>query len=437
MKKKEGNTAPTVNLFKTLSKMDDGVEILEKSSFSNINEWIPSGNYILNACLSGDLFKAAPTGRITFLAGESGTGKSYLACSMCREAQLKGYTPVYLDSENAIDSEFVKRLGCDPSNFLIKQVSTIKETTTFIINMCRQIEEQVEAGATPPKVILVLDSLGQLSSEKEIDDAVSGHQAADFTKAKDTKALFRVVSIPLSRLQIPFVITNHVYTNIGSFVGGTIMSNGSGAKYAGSVTLNLASIAKLTDKENDKAAGKNAGSDLVKKNGVLITAWPDKSRFCIPHKVKFQIPFYKAPNPYVGLEDYLNWDNAGVMQGKCYTQEEYDKLPAADQIEAGKYEFDFEGEKRYALPKKTLVRGVGIVCKHLGKAVALPEFFSKETFTDEFLNKINDEIIHPLFCLPSTNSFADIEDIKNDLNMTEESDEDADEDSSELISTKI
>ena len=215
-----------IDLFGLIQKVDNSVEILSKSAYSVIKDWIPSGNYILNACMSGDLFKAVPSGRITVLAGESQTGKSYLACSICREAQKRGYTPVYLDSENAIDKDFVTRLGCDPDNFLIKQVSTIKETSTFIANLCKDLQEQVDNGAEVPKIIIVIDSLGQLTSDKERNDTLSGNTAADFTKAKDIKAMFRVNTIPLAKLQIPLLCTNHVVANIGSFVSATAMSGG-------------------------------------------------------------------------------------------------------------------------------------------------------------------------------------------------------------------
>jgi len=418
------NSEPTdkkkIDIFKTLQKVDDGVEILAKSAYSNIKEWIPSGNHILNACLSGDIFKGIGSGRITILAGETGTGKSYLACSFCREAQKMGYTPVYLDSENAIDKDFVARLGCDPENFIIKQVNTIKETTTFIANMCKDLQDQVDAGAEIPKIILVIDSLGQLTSDKERNDALTGNQAADFTKAKDLRAMFRVNSIPISKLQIPWICTNHMIAAIGSFVSTTAMVGGSGAKFSGSVTLNLASIAKLDDKDNNKAAEKHVGATNVKKNGVLVTAWPDKSRFCIPHKVKFQIPYYKAPSPYVGLEEYLNWDNAGIMQGKCLTEEEYQKLNPNDQLECVK--FDFNGENRYAWPKKTMVKGVGIVCKHLGRQVTLQEFYSPVCFTEDFLKYINENIIKPEFGLPDQSSFDDIAELEKDLGLDDTED---------------
>lgn len=402
-----------IDIFKTLQKVDNSVEILSESAFSNIKEWIPTGNYILNACISGDLFKGIPTGRVTTICGSSQTGKSYLSCSICREAQKLGYTPVYLDSEGGIDKDFVARLGCDPNNFIIKQVNTIKEVSGFVANMCKEFQEQIDAGKEPPKVILVLDSLGNLTSDKERSDTLTGNNVADFTKAKDTKALFRVNALPISKLQIPWIVVNHVYANIGSFTGGTTMANGSGIQYVGSVTLNLASIAKLDDKDNNKVAEKQIGVSNVKKNGVLVTAWPDKSRFCIPHKVKLQIPYFKKPSPFIGLEEYLNWENAGILQGKCLTSDEYQKLKPNEQLEC--IPFDFQGETRYAWPKKTMVKGVGIVCKHLGRQLTIQEFYSDVCFTDEFLHTINDNIIKPLFKLPDQSSFDDLKEIEADM----------------------
>lgn len=406
------DTKDKIDIFKTLQKVDNSVEIINNSSFSNIKEWIPTGNYILNACISGDLFKGIPTGRVTTLAGPSGTAKSYLACSICREAQKMGYTPVYLDSEGAIDATFVERLGCDPEHFIIKQVNTIKEVTSFIVKMCDEIQDQIDKGKDSPKIILVLDSLGELTSDKERADALSGNMAVDFTKAKDTKALFRVCIQPISRLQIPWIVTNHVYTNPTSFIGGTVMSNGSGIQYAGSVTLNL-SAAKLKDKENDRVAVKKLGSDNIKKNGVLISAVPDKSRFCIARKVKFQIPYFKKPNPFVGLQDYMNWDNCGVIMGKCLEQDEFDNLSESEKKEC--LPFQFEERNLYAWPKDQARAGVGMVVRHLGKAVKFVDFWSDKVFTEDFLKEINENIVHPSFQLPNQNASDDIEELETEF----------------------
>ena len=414
---KKNTDKDEIDIFKTLQKVDNSVEIIEHSAFSNIKEWIPTGNYILNACISGDLFKGIPTGRVTTLAGPSGTAKSYLACSICREAQKMGYTPVYLDSEGAIDATFVERLGCDPEHFLIKQVNTIKEVTSFIVKMCDQLQDQIDKGKESPKIILVLDSLGELTSDKERSDALTGNTAVDFTKAKDTKALFRVCIQPISRLQIPWIVTNHVYANPTSFTGQSVMSNGSGIQYAGSVTLNL-TAAKLKDKENDKAAGKKIGSESIKKNGVLISACPDKSRFCIARKVKFQIPYFKRPNPFIGLQDYMTWDNCGVVMGKCLEKEEFDALSESEQKEC--YPFTFEDKPLYAWPKEQARAGVGMVVRHLGKAVKFTDFWSDKVFTNDFLKEINDNIIHPLFQLPDQSKNDDIKELEKELQKDSE-----------------
>lgn len=140
------------------------------------------------------------------------TGKSFLACSVCREAQKMGYTPIYMDSEGAIDAAFVSRLGVDPSRLIIKPVQTIFETSQFVANICKALEEQQAKTGSHDKIIFVLDSLGNLTSEKERDDTMSGNQKADFTKAKDVKAMFRVNATKLSVLGIPWIITNHIYS---------------------------------------------------------------------------------------------------------------------------------------------------------------------------------------------------------------------------------
>jgi RecA/RadA recombinase len=403
----EGTSLPSV--FDLVKKVDDSVEIIAESAYSNIKEWIPTGSYILNACMSGDLFKGIPTGRITTFEGDSGVGKSFLACSICREAQKIGYTPIYMDSEGAIDSNFVSRLGVDPANLIIKQVSTIAETSQFIANVCAQLQEQEDKYGEHQKVIMVLDSLGNLTSDKERDDIMAGNNKRDMTKAQEIKALFRVNATPLARLQIPMIVNNHVYAAVGSYVPTSIGAGGSGIKYNSSLTIQL-SAAKLDDKDNEAAAAQKQGADTTTKNGVLVTAKPVKSRFCRPYKVKFQIPYFCKPNQFVGLETFMNWENSGVVRGNLLTEKEFNKLSPADQSKLSQYAFEFNGNKLWANPKDT---ARGIVIKHLGCVVPITEFFTEKVFTQEFLEHLNKNIIHPMFDLPSQDSFEDIKEIEN------------------------
>ncbi len=403
----EGTSLPSV--FDLVKSVDNSAEIIAESAYSNIKEFISTGNYILNAALSGNLFGGIASGRVTTFEGDPGTGKTFLACSICREAQKMGYTPIIMDSEGSYDSAFVSRLGVDPNKLIIKQVSTISETSQFIANICLKLQEQEDKFGEHQKVIMVLDSLGNLSSDKERDDTISGNNKRDMTKAQDIKAMFRVNSIPLARLQIPFITCNHVYSAIGSYVPQSIGAGGSGLKYAASLTVQL-STSKLEDKDNDAAAAKRQGSDSAVKTGVLVTAKPVKSRFCRPYKVKFQIPFYKKPNPWVGLEAFMNWENAGIVRGNLLTEKEFNKLTPAEQEKLASYAFEYNGEKLWASPRDT---ARGIIVKHLGCSVPIAEFFTEKVFTPEYLEYLNENVIKPAFALPDQSSFDDIKEIED------------------------
>ena len=256
---------------------------------------------------------------------------------------------------------------------------------------------------------MVLDSLGNLTSDKERDDIMAGNNKRDMTKAQEIKALFRVNATPLARLQIPMIVNNHVYAAVGAYVPTSIGAGGSGIKYNSSLTIQL-SAAKLDDKDNDAAAAKKQGTDTATKNGVLVTAKPVKSRFCRPYKVKFQIPYFKKPNPWIGLEAFMNWENAGIVRGNLLTEKEFNKLTPAEQEKLASYAFEYNGEKLWASPRDT---ARGIVVKHLGCSVPIAEFFTEKVFTPEYLEYLNENVIKPAFALPDQSSFDDIKEIED------------------------
>ena len=390
-----------------INSIDSGAEILADCKTAVINDYIDTGSYILNACMTGSLFKGVPTGRVLTLAGEPGAGKSFLAVSICRNAQKKGYTPIYMDSEAAIDRDFVERLGCDASKFIIKQVTKISEVSHFIANLCQMLMGMKEEER--PKFILVLDSLGNLTSDKELTDTIDGNQKRDMTKQQEIKALFRTNMTALGKLNIPFIVNSHIYQTTDLF-SKAVVSGGSGISYNSSLTM-LLSTAKLDDKESDKAAASKTGEFL--KTGVVVTAKPQKSRFTIPQKVKFQIPFFKSPNPYVGLEAYLTWENSGILRGKMLTVKEYEKLSDGDKAKC--YEMvDENGEVAYAYPKDT---SRNIVVKHLHGEVPITDLFTPKVLTEELLRKLDDEVIRPNFELPSHEASTDIDELSEVIDM--------------------
>ena len=404
---KKNTNVTTGSIFDIINSVDNGCELIEQSAGAQINDYISTGSLILNACVTGSLFKGIPTGRVTTLAGEPGAGKSFLALSACREAQKQGYVPIYLDSEGAQDIQTVTRLGIDAKKFMIKQVNTITEVSSFIINLCSKLETIPEKDRD--KVLIVLDSLGNLTSTKEAEDIKELTGKRDMTKQQEIKALFRVCATPLAKLHIPFIVVSHIYQTQDLF-SKRVISGGSGINYNSSVTLML-SAAKLdgNDKENDKLAA-NSKSELT-KTGVIVSATPQKSRFTIPQKVKFYIPFFKKPNQYVGLDQYMTWENSGIVRGKCYNQKDFDKLKPAEQELC--LQFEYNGEMFYALPKDT---SKYVVVKHLGCEVPLAELFTPKVMTEEWLRKFDDEVIRPAFELPDQSKFNDdFEEFAEDL----------------------
>lgn len=393
-----GNNGSVYDLIKSF---DNFAEILSESKTAVIKEYIDTGNYMLNACMTGSLFRGLPSSRITTFAGPSGCGKSFISVSICRNAQKVGYTPIYLDSESAIDIDFVKRLGCDPSNFIIRPVNKVSEVSTFITRLCENLMSKPEDERQ--KIIIVLDSLGNLTSDKEHSDIIEGNNKRDMTLQREVKAMFRNIASPMGILGIPMICTSHVYQTMDLF-SKTVVSGGTGVQFAGSLTIMLTN-AKLEDKSSDAAVAGKVGD--FTKTGVVVTATPQKSRFTIPQKVQFQIPFFKAPNPYVGLEKYLTWENSGVIRGEILTKKEYEKLPDTDKGKC--YEMaDENGEVCYARPKDTART---IVVKHLGTKIPVAELWTSKVFTDELLHKLDENVIRPSFELPSSDSFADVEEL--------------------------
>jgi RecA/RadA recombinase len=403
MAKKTTTKSAGGSIFDIVKSFDESAEILSKSKTAVISDYIDTGSYILNACISGSLLKGVPAGRCTVLAGDPGTGKTFLAISVCRNAQKKGYTPIYLDSESAIDLDQVSKLGADPNNFIIKQVTTVSEVSTFIARTCKSILDMPEEER--PKVIFVLDSLGNLTSDKELNDTIDGNDKRDMTRAQAVKALFRTNATALGKIQAPFIVNAHIYRTQDLFAK-TVVSGGSGINFNASVTL-LLSTAKLEDKQSDKIAENKVG-DFV-KTGVVVTAKPEKSRFTIPQKVRFQIPFFKAPNPYVGLENYITWENSGILRGKLITEKEYEKLSDLEKKCCCEMK-NSEGKLCYAYPKET---SKNIVVKHLGCELPAVEMFTSKVLTEEVLRNLDEKIIKPSFELPSNTGNDDIEELLN------------------------
>jgi RecA/RadA recombinase len=366
-----------LDLDKELSKIN-GFEtgsILSENTFSEVDEWIPTGNYLLNAQLSGTLFGGIPNTRSLGLMGDPGTGKSFVCLNVAREAQKKGYDVIYCDTEGAIDKSSAIKFGIDANKVRYQPIKTVTEFQTFVANLLELVKKAKASGGNP-KILLILDSLGMLSTDKELRDAIEGKNAADMgAKAKELRKLFRVITLDLTAAKIPLVCTNHVYAG-GGYIPTKESSGGDGPIFAMSV---ISFLSKAQLKEGNSTT----------KTGIIVTSNLKKSRFTIPEPVKFHISFANGMNPYVGLQDFISWDACGIGRGKL------EEVKNASGVKEMVFTPSESPQARWAV-------------KHMGKTITSSQLFTAEVFTEDVLKQLDENVIKKHFILPAMGSNDEI-----------------------------
>jgi RecA/RadA recombinase len=254
---------------------------------SDVESYISTGSYSLNALLSGSIYGGLPGNKITALAGESSTGKTFYALNVVREFLNNNSEGAvfYFESESAITTDMLVDRGIDIDRVYIIPVATIQEFRTQVVKILDKYLETPEKDRKP--MFMVLDSLGMLSTEKEVADMAAGEDKRDMTRAQLIRGSFRVLTLKLGRAKVPMLLTNHTYQVVGSYVPTRDMGGGEGLKYAASTIIFLS---KKKDKE---------GTDVV---GNIITARLQKSRMTIENKkVETLLNYQEGLNPYYGL----------------------------------------------------------------------------------------------------------------------------------------
>tara|TARA_R100001082_G_C4363226_1_gene160439 strand:+ start:1323 stop:2384 length:1062 start_codon:yes stop_codon:yes gene_type:complete len=252
---------------------------------ADVTDFVDTGSYAFNALLSGSLYGGMPDNKILAIAGESSTGKTYFAMGICNKFLDDNPDGVilYFDTEQAVTSQMIEERGMDSSRVAIFPVATVEDFRHQAINI---VDKYIESGEKKP-VLIVLDSLGMLSTEKEMTDTAEGKSTRDMTRAQVIKATFRVLTLKLGRAGIPLVMTNHTYQVVGAYVPMKEMGGGSGLKYAASTIVYLS---KKKDKD---------GTDIV---GNIIKCKLFKGRFTKENKeVEVQLNYDTGLNPYYGL----------------------------------------------------------------------------------------------------------------------------------------
>jgi RecA/RadA recombinase len=268
---------------KFASKVEDGLD------GSDVGGYIDTGSYVFNALLSGSLFDGLPDNKITCLAGESATGKTYFSIGIV--AQFLAANPegvvLYFDTEQAVTSDMFTDRGVDPKRIAVFPVETVEDFRHQCLTIVDKVLATDESERKP--MMIVLDSLGMLSTAKEMNDVAEGKTTRDMTRAQVIKGTFRVLTLKLGKAKIPMLMTNHTYDVVGAYVPTKELGGGSGLKYAASTIVTLS---KKKDKQDDEVVGN------------LITCKLYKSRLTKENKiVQVQLNFDSGLNRYYGLVD--------------------------------------------------------------------------------------------------------------------------------------
>ena len=272
------------------SVADDGIATGDCDGF------VDTGSYILNALISGSIYGGLPSNKITALAGESSTGKTFFALSIVKhflnsnpDAQV-----IYFETESAVSKDMMVSRGIDVKRVGLVPVTTVQEFRTQSIKV---VDEYMKLKKEDrPPLLFVLDSLGMLSTSKEIQDATDGKETRDMTRAQVIKSIFRILSLKLGQAGIPLIVTNHTYEVVGAYVPTKEMGGGTGLKYAASTILFLSK-----KKEKD-------GTEVV---GNIIKVKAQKSRFTKENSDIETRLFYDAR----GLDKYYGLLELGEKYG--------------------------------------------------------------------------------------------------------------------------
>jgi len=235
----------------------DGVAAGDTSGF------IDTGSYIFNGLVSGSIQGGVPGNKITAIAGESSTGKTFFCLGMVQsflESNPDGGV-IYFESESAISKDLIENRGIDSSRMVLVPVNTVQEFRTQSIKILDKYLEQKEQ----KPMMMVLDSLGMLSTSKEMEDSEAGKETRDMTRAQVVKSIFRVLTLKLGKANVPLIVTNHTYDVVGAYVPTKEMGGGSGLKYAAS---NIIYLSKSKEKDGKEVIGNIIKAKLVKSRSA-------------------------------------------------------------------------------------------------------------------------------------------------------------------------
>ena len=244
--------------------------ILSKSKFFTQKDMIPTAVPAINIALSGKLDGGLTPG-LTMWAGPSKHFKTAFSLLMAK-SYLDKYPDaalLFYDSEFGTPQSYFDSFGIDTERVLHTPLTDIEQLKFDIMKQLTELDRG-------DHLIIVIDSIGNLASKKEVDDALDGKSVADMSRAKQVKSLFRMVTPHLSLKDIPMIVVNHTYKEIGMFPK-DIVGGGTGSYYSAD---NIFILGRQQEKEGTEIVGYNFIINVEKSRYV-------KEKSKIPISVSF------------------------------------------------------------------------------------------------------------------------------------------------------
>lgn len=317
----------TKSLFDFVDKFDKELEKMDGVGTSSLppRYWYSTGNFVLNRIISGSFKHGIPQGRITDLAGPSGSGKSFISANLVAAAQKAGAYCLVIDSENALDDEFMGKIGVNTEEgYRYCSVTTIPEVTKIVSAFLKGYKEQVGEDEDAPQVMILIDSLDMLMTETELEHYDSGVTKGDQgQKNKQLKAMLRTFVQAIKHLNVTMVVTSQVYKNQDVKNGDGLWIVSDAVKYAASQII-LIQKRKLKDESKGAKVGDVAGVRMICEGY--------KTRFTKPfQKVEIEVPYDIGMDPLSGLMEVAKAVGVIVQHGSWYTMAgEEEKWRGAD-----------------------------------------------------------------------------------------------------------
>jgi recombination protein RecA len=293
---------------KSITKSIDGLSV----GFNDPDTWISTGSFLINKLISGDFYKGVPLGKVTVLAGESGSGKSYLAAgNVVKHAQEQGIFVVLIDTENALDQSWLEALGVNTSDekLLKLNMSMIDDVAKTISEFMKEYKSMSDGER--PKVLFVIDSLGMLLTPTDVDQFDKGELKGDMgRKPKALTALVRNCVNMFGSYNVGLVATNHTYASQDPYNPDPNISGGAGFVYAASIVI---AMKKLKLKEDED------GNKISEVKGIRAGCKIMKTRYAKPFEdAEIKIPYETGLDPYSGLFDFFEKKQVLRKEGNRY-----------------------------------------------------------------------------------------------------------------------